>query len=107
MKCLCCQENFLVHYQQGGALSSKDKSLTFTNFDINLQRYCITFDEHSNFFDFYNPPEIIEEFFSAFEKQFVPRQKFRPVLFKCTFTIVNRQPPPAAGFAEVTDTRVI
>ena len=87
--------NSLVHYQQGGALPAEDKPLTFTSFDKYLQRYSKSFDEYSNFYDFYNPPEIIEEFFFLL-----------PVLFKCTFITVNQQPPPAAGFAEVTDTRV-
>ena len=37
---------------------------------------------------------------------FVPRANLRQVRFKCTFTIMNRQPPPAAGFVELTDSKV-
>ena len=87
-------------------MPAEDKPLTSTIFHLNLQRYCITFDEHSGSYDFYNPPDINEEFFSAFEKHFVPRQNLWPVLFKCTFTIVNRQTAPAVGFVEVTYMRV-
>ena len=98
--------NFREHYQQGGTLPAEDKPVNITNFERDLQRYCITFNEHGENYDFYDPPEIISEFFVAFQKNFIPRQNLKPVLLKCTFTIINRQPPLNAGFVEVTDIRV-
>ena len=37
---------------------------------------------------------------------FILRTDPRQVHFKCTFTIVNSQSAPRAGFAEITDSRV-
>ena len=42
----------------------------------------------------------------VFEPIFVPRPNLEKVIFKCSFTIINRQPPPAVGFGEITDTSV-
>ena len=37
---------------------------------------------------------------------FIPRVDLRHVRFKCTFTILNSQPAPRAGFPEIVDSRV-
>ena len=59
-----------------------------------------------NFFGFYDPREVISEFLMVFEQNFVPKPNLKKVSFKCIFTIINQQPPPAVGFVEITDTRV-
>ena len=42
----------------------------------------------------------------VFDQNFFPRPNLEKVRFKCSFTIINRQPPPAVGFVEITDTAV-
>ena len=49
---------------------------------------------------------MISEFLIVFEQKFIPKLNLEKVRFKCSFTIINRQPPPAVGFVELTDTRV-
>ena len=72
----CCNgrdekvHNFLEHYQQGGTLSSEEKPVKLTHFDGDLQKCCITFNEYGEFFDFYNPREVISEFLIVFEQDF-------------------------------------
>ena len=43
---------------------------------------------------------------TVFENVFVPRPNLRQVRFKCSFTIINRQPAPRTGFVKITDSRV-
>ena len=98
--------NFLSHYQQGGRPPAEDKPFNKIYFDENLQKYCITFDEHSNYHDFFNSQEIVSESLQVFENNFVPRLNLSRVNFKCTFMLINQQLAPAVGFAEFTSSRV-
>ena len=41
-----------------------------------------------------------------FESNFIPNADLRQSRFKCSFTIVNQQPAPRDGFAEIADTRI-
>ena len=41
-----------------------------------------------------------------FENNFIPNADLRQSKFKCSFTIVNRQPATRDGFAEITDSRI-
>ena len=65
--------NFFVHYQIGGRQPIEDKPIRKTYLDENLQRLCITFSEHKNHYNFYDPREIVSEFLTVFENFFVPR----------------------------------
>lgn len=98
--------NFLSHYQQGGRRCIEDNPLNRIYFDENLQKYRISFSEHGKHYDFYDSREIVTEFLTAFENYFIPRPNLRKVRFKCTFTIINRQPPLDVGFVEITSARV-
>ena len=68
--------------------------------------YCINFLEPGSFYDFYNSREVASEFLTVFENNFIPNTDLRQSRFKCSFTIVNRQPAPRDGFAEITDIRI-
>ena len=74
--------------------------------DKDLQKYCISFEEHGEFFYFYNQREIISEFLIVFEQNVVSSANLKRVRFNCSFTIINRLPPSAAGFVELTNFRV-
>ena len=77
-----------------------------TYFDENLQKFCIDFDQHGIHYNFFDAEEVVSEFLTAFENMFILRPNLRQVSFKCTFTIVNRQPTSRARFGEITDSRV-
>ena len=96
----------MSHYQLGGRQPTEDKPLKKTFFDENLKRYCINFLEHGSFYNFYNSQEVVSEFLTVFENNFIPNADLRHSRFKCSFTIVNRQPDPRDGFAEITDSRI-
>ena len=98
--------NFLVHCQMGGRQPIEDKPIRKSYLDKNLQRFCITFSEHGDHYDFYDLREIVSEFLTVFENVFVPRAHLRWVRFKCSYTIINRQPSPRPGFIEITDSRI-
>ena len=49
---------------------------------------------------------MVSEFLTVFENRMVPRTNLRQVSFKCTFTIVNRQPALREGFTEINNNRV-
>ena len=92
---------FLSHHQQGGRLPTGDKPLKKIYSNENLQKYCITFDEHSNYYYFFDSREIMSEFLQIFENNFAPRVNLGRVRFNCTFTLINRQPSWPVGFAEL------
>lgn len=52
---------------------------------------------------FFDPENTIVNFDFLFELRFVSSNN---VQIKCSFSIVNFQPTPADGFAEITDIRV-
>ena len=50
--------------------------------------------------DFFDSRSIVSDFLTVFENNFVP---FSGVVspFKCSFTIINHQPPPRVGFVDI------
>ena len=95
--------NFLKHYQQGGVLPFENRPINITRFD-GLSVYSISFDEHQRFYSFYDSDDPVQNHLNVFKLRFVPTGK--EVRIKCTFSIVNFQPPPADGLVELTDTRI-
>ena len=71
-----------------------------------MERYCINFSEHGDYYDFYDSRELVSDFLMVFENVFVPQPNLRWVCFKCSFIIINCQPAPRTGFIEITDSRV-
>ena len=98
--------NFISRYQLDGRLPTEDKPMKKTYFDENLQKFCIDFDQHGIHYNFFDAQKVVSEFLTAFENMFILRPNLRQASFKCTFTIVNRQPASRARFAEITDSRV-
>ena len=62
--------------------------------------------EHGTFYNFNNSREAVSEFLTVFENNFRPDADLRQSRFKCSFRIINLQPSPREGFAEVTDSRI-
>ena len=71
-----------------------------------MQKYCITFHEHGDYYDFYYSQETVSEFLTVFENNCVLRLNVKKVRFKCSFMLINRQPPPYAGMVELTASRI-
>lgn len=95
---------FLKNHQQGGRLPCKGKPIKKTFLDSDLQKYCITFSKHGDYYNY--SKESTSEFLPVFENNFVPMRNFRTRKFKCSVTIINHQPPPMSEFVEVTDARI-
>ena len=98
--------NFLSHYQHVGRKLIVDKPLKRIFFEENLQSYSIHFSEHDADYNFYDSWELVSDFMTVFENAFVPLADLRQVKFKCSFTIVNRQPVLRTGFVEIPNSRM-
>lgn len=61
---------------------SKDKSIKKMFFDSDLQKYCINFSDHADYYDFYDSNESISEFLTVFENNLILRRNLQPVNVK-------------------------
>ena len=59
----------------------------------------------SDHYDFFYSRSIVSDFLTVFESNFVSRGGIVS-LFKCSFTIINRQPPPRVEFVDILDSLV-
>ena len=73
---------------------------------MNLQRFCINFCQHGDYYNFSDSQGLVSDFLTVFENAFIPQPNLSRVQFKCSFTIINRQPTPLAKLVELTDSRV-
>ena len=81
------QHNFLEHYESGERKPAEFKSVDIIkNKEITI--YQISFDKHSEEYDFYNSHEIIDNFLLNVKSLYKPKYK---VLFKADFSIENIQ----------------
>ena len=81
------QHNFLEHYESGERKPAEFKSVDIIkNKDITI--YQISFDKHSEEYDFYNSHEIVDDFLLNVKTLYKPKYK---VLFKADFSIENIQ----------------
>ena len=98
------EHNFLKHYQEGGSLPIELKPIIRTILDRNLQKFSINFDEHSNSYDFTHGKKLPIEFLNDFDTKYNSSgdEKF---IFKCTFLIINYQPPAVDIGAAIYDSR--
>ena len=70
-----------------------------------MQRFCINFNEHSHFYDFFHSQSVVSDFLTVFENNFVLRNSIVS-LFECSFTIINHQPTPRVGFVDILESCV-
>ena len=81
------QHNFLEHYESGERKPAEFKSVDIIkNKEITI--YQISFDKHSEEYDFYNLHAIIDDFLLNVKSLCKPKYK---VLFKADFSIENIQ----------------
>lgn len=70
-----------------------------------MTRYFVSFNEHSDFYKFYNPDKVIDILKLVLCKIYSTKN-LNEVKIKATFPIANFQPPEQNGFVEITDNRV-
>lgn len=70
-----------------------------------MTRYFVSFNEHSDFYNFYNPDKVIDILKLVLCKIYSTKN-LNEVKIKATFPIANFQPPEQNGFVEITDNRV-
>lgn len=75
-------------------------------FDENLTRNFVSFEQHSDYHNFYNPDKIIENFLNLFLLKFILKPDLDKVEIKAVFCIINFQPPEQNGFVEITNSRI-
>ena len=64
------------------------------------------FSQHGDHYYFFDSQELASDFLKLFQNVFIPQPDLRRVRFKCSFTIIDRQPAPPPGYVEITDSRV-
>ena len=70
-----------------------------------MTRYFVSFNEHSDFYNFYNPDKVIDILKLVLCKIYSTKN-LNEVKIKATFPIANFQPPEQNSFVEITDNRV-
>lgn len=70
-----------------------------------MTRYFVSFNEHSDFYNFYNPDKVIDILKLVLCKIYSTKN-LNEVKIKATFPIAIFQPPEQNGFVEITDNRV-
>lgn len=70
-----------------------------------MTRYFVSFNEHSDFYNFYNPDKVIDILKLVLCKIYSTKN-LNEVKIKATLPIANFQPPEQNGFVEITDNRV-
>ena len=84
------RHNFLKDYIDGERKPAEFKPIDIIrNQEVTI--YQITFEEHSNEYDFYNSTEIVENFLYNVKRLYKPTSK---AVFKSSFSIENIQNAP-------------
>ena len=84
------KHNFLKHYMDGERKPPEFKPIdVIRNQEVTI--YQITFEKHSEEYDFYNSAEVVEDFLFNVKRLYKPANK---VLFKVSFSIENIQNAP-------------
>ena len=92
-KLFMTKHNFLKHYLEGERKPAEFKPIDIIKKqDITL--YQISFEKHSDEYDFYNAEEVVEDFLFNVKRVFKPTNN---VLFKGDFSIENIQTAPLSS----------
>ena len=98
-KCLRCEEfipsskfklfhDFLKHYDEGKNVV-EEKPISITKIG-NITKFEINYQNHSSFYDFYDPVTVVEEFLFNVKNR-IPRSSV-DFLVRCGFSLENVQP---------------
>ena len=93
----------MSHYQLGGWQLNRKQAFEKNIFWWKFEKVLHKFLEHGSFYNFYNSREVLSEYLTVFENNFLPYGDLRQSRFKYSFTILNQEPTPRDGFAEITD----
>ena len=92
--------NFLKHYQTGGRRPIENRPINVFRRENFLTIFSINFVQHSNFYNFFNSEETVDNFLSVVENNFVPAEN---VEVQGSFSLINYQPPESEFSVEILD----
>ena len=110
-RCLRCQEylptsrfkiyhNFLKHYNDGETVDNKP--ITVTEIGA-VKKYEITFQEHSDSYDFFNSEKLVDEFLLSVKSTIF--RSYTDFYIRCTFSLENMQAPLTDDDSLLTNSR--
>ena len=76
--------NFLNHIQLGGQ-RRQNRPINILRCDI-FTTYIINFEQHSDYYDFFNSEQLVDDFLDVVENKFAPNKK---VEVQASFSIIN------------------
>ena len=111
-RCLRCQEylptsrfkiyhNFLKHYNDGETVVD-NKPITVTEIGA-VKKYEITFQEHSDSYDFFNSEKLVDEFLLLVKSKIFPSNT--DFYIRCGFSLENMQAPLTDDDVPLTNSR--
>ena len=81
--------DFIKHYDEGKEALVEDKPLDIVK-TLNIVKYQISYSKHSEYYDFTNSEQVINEFLTNVKLHFKAQG---PVQIKASFVVENYQPP--------------
>ena len=93
--------DFVKHYEEGKQTLVEDKPLEIVN-TSNITKYQISYSKHSEYYDFTNSEQVVNEFLTNVKLHFKPSG---PVQIKGSFTIENYQPSVSEEYPALYNTR--
>ena len=92
----------MIHYQFGGQCSVQDKPINILKRSNFLTIFSINYDQHSDFYNFYNSEQIIDNFSTVVENRFAPGKS---VEVQVLFSLINFQSPENEFSVKILDKR--
>ena len=87
------QNNFLDYYLDSNKIPLEEKPIEIKQTQL-LTNYEISFEKHSNYYDFSDSEQVINDFLANAQQRFKPIDE--DVSIKCRFSIEDIQPAPTS-----------
>ena len=93
---------FLSHYQFGGQLPVESKAANILRRSNFLMTFSINFDQHQDFYNFYDSEKLVDDFLSVVELKFLPTKN---VEVQVASFLINYHPAESEYLVEIIDKR--
>ena len=94
--------HFLSHCQSGGQLPVENKPLNILKRSNFLTSFSINFDQHQDFYIFFDSEKLVDDFLSVLELKSLPTENEE---VQGTFSLINFQPDESEYLVEIIDKR--